>query len=186
MCVPEQHVGQRPPSYAQEPLYNTQDATLLSTLGIQKIENPKGFDVLSLHSFAFCPGAEQSVVLRTLSTDPFIYWGGKLDSYRGSMGYLQSSTISYGYETYRADDSIRDGIPTVLLLEEIEELKEEVTDQTGAKLDEAWVRAQRVEQEPDVQKIERYLRNKEVAKVPDLDDVQDYPVYDTYLYWRVL
>jgi hypothetical protein len=179
-------VGQRPPAYAQEPLYNTQDATLLSTLDIQKIEHPKGFDVLNLHSFAFCPGAEQNVVLRTLSTDPFIYWGGKLDSYRSSMGYLQSSTISYGYETYSAGDSIRDGIPTLLSLEEIEELKGEATDQTGAKLDEAWVRAQRVKQEPDVQTIERYLRNKEVAKVPDLDDVPDCPVYDTCLYWRVL
>jgi hypothetical protein len=179
-------VGQRPPAYAQEPLYNTQDATLLSTLGIQKIEDPRGFDVLSLHSFAFCPGAEQDVVLRTLSTDPFIYWGGKLDSYRGSMGYLQSRTISYAYETYSADDSIRDGVPTLLSLEEIEELKEEVTDPEGTRLDMAWVRAQRVNQEPKVQTIERYLRNKEVAKVPDLDDVQDYPIHDTCLYWRVL
>lgn len=179
-------MGQRPPAYAQEPLYNAQDATLLSTLGIQKIEDPKGFDVLNLHSFAFCPGAEQSVVLRTLSTDPSIYWGGKLDIYRGSMGYLQSSTISSGYETYSADDSIKDGTPTLLLLEEIEELKEEVTDQAGTKLDKAWVRAQRAEQESDVQTIERYMRNKEVAKVPDLNEVQDYPVYDTCLYWRVL
>jgi hypothetical protein len=184
--VPEQRVGQRPPSYAQEPLYNTQDATLLSTLGIQKIENPKGFDVLNSYSFAFCPGAEQSVVLCTLPTDPFIYWGGKLDSYRGSMGYLQSTTISWAYETYSADDSIRDGIPKMLSLEEIEELKGEVTNQTGARLDEAWVRAQRAEQEPNVQTIERYLRNKEVAKVPDLDEVQDYPVHDTCLYWPAL
>jgi hypothetical protein len=179
-------VGQRPPAYAQEPLYNTQDATLLSTLGIQKIEDPRGFDILSPHSFAFCPGAEQNVVLRTLSTDPFIYWGAKLNSYRSSMGYLRSRTISYGYETYSADDNIRDGIPTLLLLEEIEELKEEATDQTGEKLDKAWVLAQRIKQEPNVQTIERYLQNKEVAEVPDLDDVQDYPVHDTCLYWRVL
>jgi hypothetical protein len=183
---PEQHVGLRPPAYAQEPLYNTQDATLLSTLGIQKIEDPRGFDVLSLYSFAFCPGAEQDVALRTLSRDPFIYWGAKLDSYRGPMGYLQSSMISHGYMTYSADDSTKDGIPTLLMLEEIEELKEEVTDETGTKLDKAWVRARRIEQEPKVQTIERYLRSKEVAKVPDLDDVQDYPVHDTCLYWRAL
>jgi hypothetical protein len=176
-------VGQRPPAYAQEPLYNAQDATLLSTLGIQKIEDPKGFDVLNHHSFAFCPGAEYHVFLHTLSTDPLIYWGGNLDNYRG---YLQSSTVSSGYETDSADDSIRDGTPTLLLLEEIEELKEEVTDQAGTKLDKAWVRAQRAEQESDVQTIERYMRNKEVAKVPDLNEVQDYPVYDTCLYWRVL
>jgi hypothetical protein len=170
-------VGQRPPAYAQEPLYNTQDATLLSTLGIQKIEDPKGFEVLNPYSFAFCPGAEQSVVMRTLSAEPLIYWGGKLDTYRGSMDYPQSSMITGGHETNSAGDSIRDGTPTSLWLEEMEEL---VTDQSGEKLDE------RTEQEPKVQTIERYMRNKEVAEVPDLDDVQDYPVYHTCLYWRVL
>jgi hypothetical protein len=181
--VPELCTGRRPAAYAQEPRYNTLDGALLNTLNIQKVDDPNGFFLLTNHSFAFCPGAEQHVVLQTLSTDPFLYLGGKLDSYVGALGYLQSGVISRGYYAYSPEDTTRDGEPKYLSLDEIEELKEDMTDFEGARLDEAWVQDQRSKQEPDVQTIERYLRNKKVAKVPDLD-VQDHPVYDTCLYWR--
>jgi hypothetical protein len=146
------------------------------------VEDPNGFNLLTNHSFAFCPGAEQYVVLEALGADPFLYLGGKLDSYRGALGYLQSRIISVVYPVYSSEDTKRDGKPKLLSLEEIEELKEEMTDDSGARLNEAWVGDRRAEQEPDVKTIELYLRNKEVAKVPDLD-VQDRPLFDTCLYW---
>jgi hypothetical protein len=117
-----------------------------------------------------------------LGADPFLYLGGRLDSYRGALGYLQSRIISMGYPVYSPEDTKRDENPKFLSLEEIEELKEEMTDDSGTRLNKAWVRDRRAEQELDVKKIERYLRNKEVAKVPDLD-VQDQPLFDTCLYW---
>ena len=179
--MPEHCTGRRPAAFAQEPLYNTQDLALLSTLNIQRVEDPKGFCLLTNRSFAFCPGAEQGVLLKTLSTDPFLYLGGKLDSYIGALGYLQSNTIGVHYQVYNAEGTIRNG-PEYWSLEEIEGLKEEAFDDKDVRLDEAWIRDQRARQEPDVRTIESYLRNKEVAKVPDLD-VQDYPVYGTCLYW---
>jgi hypothetical protein len=146
------------------------------------VEDPDGFHLLTNHSFAFCPGAEQYVALQTLLTDPFLYLGGKLDSYLGAFGYLQSSIISVGYAVYSPEDAKKDGNPNFMSLEEIEELKEEMTDVSGAKLDEAWVRNRRASQESDVEVIERFLRNKEVATVPDLD-VQDHPLFNSCLYW---
>ena len=74
----ENCTGQRLAAYAQEPQYNTQDGVVLSTLGIQTIQDPDGFSLLTDHSFAFCPGAEYHVELQALLADPFLYLGGEL------------------------------------------------------------------------------------------------------------
>lgn len=146
------------------------------------MDDPQGFNLLTKRSFAFCPGAEQYVLLETLATDPFLYLGGALDSYTGVSGYLQSSVVNVYYYVYRSGDPKEDEQSQAMSLEEIEELKEEMTDATGVKLDKAWVQKKRASEEQDVHVIERFLRNREVAMVPNLD-VQDQPMYDTSLYW---
>ena len=183
--VPEHCTGLRPSAYAQEPIYNAQDRALLRTLVIQVTEDPDAFYLLTNHSFAFCPGAEQYVVLQTLERDPFIYLGGTLDSYVGPLGYLQSNVIDVGYEVKSTEHAtmVRED-PKTLLLDEMEKLKEEAFDSSGQRLDEGWIRSERAQQEPDVRIIERFLQNKEVAKIPDLD-AQDFPIHDDCLYWRV-
>ena len=183
--VPEHCTGLRPSAYAQEPIYNAQDRVLLRTLVIQVAEDPDAFYLLTNHSFAFCPGAEQYVVLQTLQRDPFIYLGGILDCYVGSLGYLQSHVIDVGYEIKSTEHATNDREdPKMLLLDDIEELKEEASDYTGQRLDEGWIRNKRARQEPDVRIIERFLQNKEVAEIPHLD-AQDFPIHNDCLYWRV-
>lgn len=169
-------------AYAQEPLYNAQDVALLSTLDIQKVDDPSGFHVLTNRSFAFCPGAELHVILQTLVTDPLIYLAGELDTYLGALGYLQSRTIACGDHVVSSKDTTRDREPKLLLLDEIEELGEEIIDSSGARLDKTWLREKRAQQEPNVNTVERVLRSKEVALIPDLD-VQDHPLYNICLYW---
>jgi hypothetical protein len=170
----ENCTGRRPAAYAQEPRYNAQDGALLSTLGVQKIEDPNGFNLLTNHSFAFCPGSEQYVVLETLEAEPFLYLGGQLDNFPGGYHYLQPrSNISL-------KDPQGDGKPSIMSRDRIEEPADKTREDSAAKIDEARVGSRRASQLSDEQEvIERFLQNKEAAKVPDFD-LQDQPVYNTW------
>ena len=59
----------------------------------------------------------------------------------------------------------------------------QVVDHEGVNIDKDWVRKYGKEEECDVNVIQYYLRDKEVAKVPDLD-AQDYPLHNLYFHWR--
>lgn len=179
---------------AQEPCYNLLDGPFLDSLGVRKVDHPQGFDLLTSNSFAYCPGAEQYVVLRTLRADPYLYLAGKLDAYRGALGCLQSRVISVAYEVYDDEEtsleikgSDSDVKPEQILgLTEIEEIVEEDKRplyNDGVKIDRQWVKGKRLGQEADVDVIQHFLLDKELAKVPDLD-AQDFPIHDTYFHWR--
>lgn len=163
--VLESCTGQRPVAYAQEPQYNTLDGAFLSTLGVQKIDDPKGFNLLTNHSFAYTPGAEQHVIFQTLVADPFLYLTGELDRSPGAYPFFQPRK------------------PNIMSCEETEGLIDATRDDSAAKVDEARLGNRQASPLPDDQDvIEWFLRNKEAAKVPDFD-LQDRPVYKTWLYW---
>ena len=169
VLMAEEHSNRHPTLFAQEPRYNAMDEDLLRTLNIRTVKHPTGFCLLNTRSFAFCPGAEQSVVLRTLPYDPAIYLGGKLESYKGSDGYLRSSVISRLY--YLDGDEGK-----TLSLDEIEE-------RGGSNDAQTWLQERRKEEADDVDVIHHYMKDKEMAKLPDLD-AQDFPFYGMHLHWR--
>lgn len=181
--VLESCTGQRPVAYAQEPQYNTLDGAFLSTLGVQKIDDPKGFNLLTNHSFAYTPGAEQHVIFQTLVADPFLYLTGELDRSPGAYPFFQPRSISPVDPVYSPQDTDRYAKPNIMSYEETEGLTDATRDDSAAKIDEARVGNRQASPLPDDQDvIEWFLRNKEAAKVPDFD-LQDRPVYNTWLYW---
>jgi hypothetical protein len=181
--VLENCTRQRPAAYAQEPQYNTQDSVFLSTLGIQKIDDPKGFNLLTNHSFAYIPGAEQHVTFETLVAGPFLCLTGELDRSPGAYPFFQPRSISPGDPVYRPQDTDRHADPNTVSCQETGELIDATRDDSAAKIDEARVGNRQASPLPDDQDvIEWFLRDKEAAKVPDFD-LQDRPVYNTWLYW---
>lgn len=50
---------------------------------------------MTRNSFAYCPGAEQIVDLRTLIRDPKIYVGAKLETWTDNLGRLRSHYVSH-------------------------------------------------------------------------------------------
>ncbi|PKX97140.1 SRR1 family protein [Aspergillus novofumigatus IBT 16806] len=47
-------------AYAQDPVFNQLDRSLLKTLGITVLDHPEGFAKVSDRSFLYCPGAERT------------------------------------------------------------------------------------------------------------------------------
>ncbi|GAD91610.1 hypothetical protein SMAC_12125 [Paecilomyces variotii No. 5] len=81
----------KPPKfYAQEPRFSSVDRELCDSLGIQAVDHPVGFNVITGNSFAYCPGAEQMVDLRCFQQDPAFYLGGDADTWVDSRGRLRS------------------------------------------------------------------------------------------------
>ena len=178
----ENCTGQRPAAYAQEPQYNTQDGVFLSTLGIQTIQDPDGFSLLTDHSFAFCPGAEYHVELQALLADPFLYLGGEL--------LLRLDTPLGGAHHYHhnSQDPEWGGEPnttTIMPREEATEdlMMDEATSSSAAKVNRA-PRGDTSQLPDDQTVIRRFLQNRQSAKIPDLD-LQDHPLHHTWLYWPI-
>ncbi len=206
------HTGHKPIIAAQEVVYNEMDVGLLGELGVKSVEHPEGFKMLDKHSFAFCPGAEQDVLFTTLRADPAVYLGHRLEFHRGALGCLKSETVAMEYTIYETKEQWQKQNAACAELDDIEGMLQGGTrkaktrrivrtedgqgvevdftfdqgqclDQWDFKIDNDWLRRRRETEELDVNVIQRYLRDKELAKVPDLD-VQDYPMHDLCFHWR--
>ncbi len=65
--------GRPVPAYAQEPHYNDLDAALLASLNVTQVDDPRGFELLDEHSFAYSPFAETTVKSLILARTPRIW-----------------------------------------------------------------------------------------------------------------
>ncbi|RAL08594.1 SRR1 family protein [Aspergillus homomorphus CBS 101889] len=68
------------PIYAQDPVFNELDRSLLTTLGITVVEHPTGFEKVEAGgSLLFCPGAEKTHLELLLAQKPACVVGGPLE-----------------------------------------------------------------------------------------------------------
>ncbi|OJI81949.1 hypothetical protein ASPTUDRAFT_57699 [Aspergillus tubingensis CBS 134.48] len=66
-------------TYAQDPVFNTLDKSLLSSLDIIVLESPLAFGKVTPRTFLFCPGAERTHLEQLLALDPAFVFGGPLE-----------------------------------------------------------------------------------------------------------
>ncbi|GAQ09382.1 hypothetical protein ALT_6703 [Aspergillus lentulus] len=66
-------------AYAQDPVFNQLDRSLLNSLGITVLDHPEGFEKASNRSFLYCPGAERTHLEQLLASDPPLLFGGPLE-----------------------------------------------------------------------------------------------------------
>ncbi|EHA23979.1 hypothetical protein CBS63078_8417 [Aspergillus niger] len=66
-------------TYAQDPVFNTLDTSLLSSLDITVLESPHAFEKVTSRTFLFCPGAERTHLEQMLALDPAFLFGGPLE-----------------------------------------------------------------------------------------------------------
>ncbi|KAL3473943.1 hypothetical protein BJX99DRAFT_189212 [Aspergillus californicus] len=66
-------------TYAQDPVFNTHDKSLLESSSISVLEHPGAFEKVSSHTILFCPGAERRHLELLLSRDPAVIFGGPLE-----------------------------------------------------------------------------------------------------------
>jgi hypothetical protein len=64
---------------AQDPVFNTLDIQLLSSLGITAVDSPEGFNAVTDKTFLFAPGAERRHLRLMLPANPVIMFGGPLE-----------------------------------------------------------------------------------------------------------
>ncbi|EPS34818.1 hypothetical protein PDE_09782 [Penicillium oxalicum 114-2] len=76
--------------YAQDPVFNTLDTSLLSSLGITVISHPAAFNLITPHTLLFCPGAEKKHLEQLLAFRPRMVFGGPLEDTDSAViqGYL--------------------------------------------------------------------------------------------------
>ncbi|KAL2820513.1 hypothetical protein BDW59DRAFT_117289 [Aspergillus cavernicola] len=66
-------------AYAQDPVFNNHDKSLLNSLGISVLEHPGAFAQVSSRTILFCPGAERRHLELLLARDPAVVLGGPLE-----------------------------------------------------------------------------------------------------------
>ncbi|EED17520.1 conserved hypothetical protein [Talaromyces stipitatus ATCC 10500] len=64
---------------AQDPVFNTLDVELLSSLGIEVVNTPEGFNAVNERTFLFAPGAERRHLRLMLPSNPAMVFGGPLE-----------------------------------------------------------------------------------------------------------
>ncbi|OKL60971.1 hypothetical protein UA08_03827 [Talaromyces atroroseus] len=64
---------------AQDPVFNTLDTQLLSSLGITVVQTPEGFNSVTTRTFLFAPGAERRHLQLILPSNPAMVFGGPLE-----------------------------------------------------------------------------------------------------------
>lgn len=64
---------------AQDPVFNTLDIELLSSLGITAVDSPEGFNAVTDKTFLFAPGAERRHLRLMLPSNPVMVFGGPLE-----------------------------------------------------------------------------------------------------------
>ena len=67
------------PAYTQDPVYNALDKALLAALDITVVDDPEAFDLVSVDSFAYCPGAERAHLETILARMPRGLFGGPVE-----------------------------------------------------------------------------------------------------------
>ncbi|CAG8418095.1 unnamed protein product [Penicillium salamii] len=90
--------------YAQDPVFNTLDESLLNDLNITVLNHPEGFSHITENSMLFCPGAERQHLELLLPSKPWLLFGGPLE-HANAGGALQSyveNTESYCVPTFEA------------------------------------------------------------------------------------
>ncbi|KAL4733451.1 hypothetical protein BDV11DRAFT_82957 [Aspergillus similis] len=66
-------------AYAQDPVFNSHDETLLNELKITVLAHPRAFRKVTPQTLLFCPGAERRHIELLLAHDPAIVVGGPLE-----------------------------------------------------------------------------------------------------------
>ncbi|KGO44626.1 Sensitivity To Red Light Reduced-like, SRR1 [Penicillium expansum] len=74
--------------YAQDPVFNTLDESLLAALNITVIKHPEAFSHITANTMLFCPGAERKHLELLLPSKPWLLFGGPLE-HADSDGVLQ-------------------------------------------------------------------------------------------------
>ncbi|KAF4763849.1 hypothetical protein N7455_010816 [Penicillium solitum] len=74
--------------YAQDPVFNTLDESLLAALNITVIKHPEAFSHITAKTMLFCPGAERKHLELLLPSKPWLLFGGPLE-HADSGGVLQ-------------------------------------------------------------------------------------------------
>ncbi|KAL4925774.1 SRR1 family protein [Aspergillus undulatus] len=69
----------KPPTYAQDPVFNTHDTTLLSSQTITVLTHPSAFTKISPNTILFAPGAERRHLELLLARNPAVVIGGPLE-----------------------------------------------------------------------------------------------------------
>lgn len=88
--------GFRPACYAQEPCFNELDIAFLKSHSIEVKDNPDSFDLITPSSFAYAPGAELDVQMRSLFQNPALGLFHTLDFYsRDSNGKADCTRRSW-------------------------------------------------------------------------------------------
>ncbi|KAJ5512481.1 hypothetical protein N7463_002033 [Penicillium fimorum] len=75
--------------YAQDPVFNTLDESLLAALNITVIKHPEAFSHITTNTMLFCPGAERKHLELLLPSKPWLLFGGPLE-HADAGGVLQS------------------------------------------------------------------------------------------------
>ncbi|KAE8377233.1 hypothetical protein BDV26DRAFT_219269 [Aspergillus bertholletiae] len=65
--------------FAQDPVFNTHDRSLLASLAITVLDHPHGFEKASPDTLLYCPGAERTHLEQLLSHAPPLVFGGPLE-----------------------------------------------------------------------------------------------------------
>ena len=68
------------PCFAQDPVFNSLDKELLSSLNIEVVEHPGAFKSVNEHTFLYAPGAERAHLLDLLPLKPAMFFGGPLET----------------------------------------------------------------------------------------------------------
>ena len=154
-------------SYAQEPFYNDHDAKFLSSLGVEKVNHPAGFELLTSTSFAFCPGGEHNVVFQALARTPAIYLGSNLKDYELGLSCLEMglTDIETSEESYGPVGTKLD------------------TQTSDVRQNEYATRRSAASVNTPSQMIKRYIKDAQSALLPDYE-AADMPFHKQYLYWH--
>jgi hypothetical protein len=73
------HDRSRVAVYAQDPVFNALDRSLLSERAITVVDHPAAFTLVTPSTFLFCPGAERAHLDELLPSAPAMVFGGPLE-----------------------------------------------------------------------------------------------------------
>ena len=155
----------RPKCYAQEPEYNHVDKAFLKELDITIVDDPQGFGLIGKNSFAYTPGAEMHVAIRSVFSEPRLYLTHELDHYtRNEKGipttkYKQYSSNQEGGELITLDQ---------LEAEEDADLE--------------FIQGRREANENECRIIECFASSHDSVKIPDFE-AKDHPFHNQHLYY---
>lgn len=66
--------------FAQDPVFNVMDKQLLDFVGVEVVQDPDAFSLVTERTFLYAPGAERTHLGRLLSKNPVLFFGGPLEN----------------------------------------------------------------------------------------------------------